>query len=147
VRAWAIKGAAGLVALGALVMMPSPHDFAAASCAAPLIQFADGRSLPLISPGETLTLTGEGFVRGCDDGSEEGFGCAPPPYEQPRKDVNLSLVRGAEEQLLETADARNDGDHLGRISWTVTIPADAEDGRATLVPDGGEPLPVRIADR
>ena len=39
-----------------------------------------------------------------------------------REEVALKLPQGGEELLLATADARNNGDDLGRISWTVTIP-------------------------
>jgi hypothetical protein len=89
-------------------------------------------------------LTGTGFVKGCDDGGDSDFGCAAPKYEQPRDDIELRLRQRGEERLLATADAQNEGDDLGRVSWSATIPADAIAGRATLVPDGGEPLTIRI---
>jgi hypothetical protein len=138
------RAAIALVAFGALVAIPLPGDYASADCAAPAIRFEDGRSHIRVAPGDSVTLTGTGFVKGCDDGGDSDFGCAAPQYEQPRDDIELELRQGGEERLLATADAENECDDLGRVSWSATIPADAIAGRATLVPDGGEPLTVQI---
>jgi hypothetical protein len=50
--------------------------------------------------------------------------------------------------FFKTADAeRGSRDDLGRVSWSFTVPDDVTPGRATLVADGGESLPIQVSDR
>jgi hypothetical protein len=59
-----IRTAVGLAALVGLVTVPLPEHFASAACAPSDIEFKDGRTQPLLVPGETVTLTDTGFVLG-----------------------------------------------------------------------------------
>lgn len=136
----------GLVTLAAVVTVPLPIHSASAACATSLLQFEDGRTSPNIARGETVTLFANGYVEGCGDGGDANFGCGSPKWEEPRRDVVLTLRQRGAGRALETADARKEGDEFGHISWTVTIPDDIEAGTATLVPDGGEPLQVQIVN-
>ena len=143
-RVYASPGAVAVLALGLLVLVPLPGDGAAADCATPLLRFADGRTDARVAPGETVTVTGAGYVEGCDDGGDPDFACAPPLHEQPSEGVELWLRQSGEQRLLGTADARNVGDDLGRVSWSFVVPADAAEGRATLLPHGGAPLAIHV---
>ena len=137
-------GAFAVLTFGLLVFVPLPGGGASASCATSLLRFEDGRTDARVAPGETVTVTGLGYVEGCDDGGDGDFGCAPPEHEQPREGIELWLRQAGEQRLLGTADARTVGDDFGRVSWSFAIPADAAVGRATLLPDGGESLAIHI---
>lgn len=136
------RAAVTLVAV--VVLVPLPVGSASADCATGILQFDDGRTQLSVVPGEVVTLTSAGYVKGCDDGGDPDVGCSAPLHEQPREDIELRLRQGGEERPLATVDAQNEGDDVGLVSWTVTIPVDAIAGRATFVPDGGQPLTVRV---
>ncbi|MSW71418.1 MAG: hypothetical protein F2829_15335 [Actinobacteria bacterium] len=136
------RAAVTLVAV--VVLVPLPVDSASADCATGVLQFDDGRTQLSVVPGEVVTLTSAGYVKGCDDGGDRDVGCSAPLHERPREDIELRLRQGGEERPLATVDAQNEGDDVGLVSWTVTIPVDAIAGRATFVPDGGQPLTVRV---
>ncbi len=124
-----------LGALLALVFVPMPQDAAVAACVAGL-QLEQELDVGMVAQGETITVVGEGYVQGCDDGGDPGVGCGAPLYERPKEDVELRLAQDANEVLLGVADAEQvDGD-FGHVRWTVTIPADAAIGRAVLKADG-----------
>lgn len=134
-----------LVALGALVALasvPMPQHAAVAACVTGL-QFDGEPDRRVVAPGETVTLSGAGYVEGCDDGGDPHMGCGAPLHERPRQDVELSLSQGSDEVVLAVADAEKVGDDFGHVSWIVTIPADVSLGRAVLSADGAE-LDIRI---
>lgn len=137
------RTALAAVLLGGFVVLPLPGDAASADCIAGVPRFEDGREPPLVTRGETFTIVGDGYVQGCDDGGDS-LGCGTPMHERPAEDVVLELHQRGETWRLATANAENDGDAVGHVSWTVTVPADAIPGRATLRADGGSALEVRI---
>lgn len=146
--------AATLTGLLGLSLAPYPSLSASASCAAPML-FIEGHQhdhQPLdLHPGEEVTVSGRGFVDGCDDVGEgsSAFGCSgEDASEKPLEDVELVALQGRSmpnRTSLATADAGSaDGDRLGWISWSFTVPASLEPGAAVLKTVGSEPLRVRI---
>ena len=76
--------------------------------------------------GTRLTVTGQNFWLRCiDSGSVDGL---PTPME-PAKNIQILLKHGDQSRLLTTVDA----DVNLRFSITVTIPANAELGKATFI--------------
>lgn len=152
-----------LASLLVLAAAPYPQPPAQASCAAPRLQLegaagteradrAEGGSRPTLRRGEQVTVSGRGFVAGCDDepdaptldcsgGDEGGAGV-------PESDIALVLLRGRatmRQTVVAEADARGAEDgELGHVTWTFTVPARHPLGRAVLKTEGSEPLPVRL---
>jgi len=93
-----------------------------------------------------VTVDGRRFIDGCDDtGGGDAFGCSTeePEPEIPVEDARLELLESAASEdglVLGEADA----DDAGRVSWTVTIPADAPLGRGVLVAAFSEGLHVVV---
>jgi hypothetical protein len=126
-----------------LALAPFPQTPASASCAAPSLKAAE-RSV--LVGGATTTIEGRGFVDGCQDsmGCSAVPGCSHCEYDDPApkplQDVALRLRQRDRTWLLGIADAN----HLGRVTWRFEVPAGVEPGPATLLPDAGESLRVRI---
>jgi len=135
-----------LVALTTATLVPYDQQPATASCAAPHLAFTDD---VVLLRGTTVEIDGTGFANGCDDvGScTATLGCTScdnGPEPTPMRDITLSLRQDGRTWPLDTADARATHDHFGRVTWAVQIPTDAARGRATLAPDQGQPVKVRI---
>lgn len=99
-----------------------------------------------LNRAETTTVSGIFFHRGCEDSFGSGPGCRssrPPDPQFPLTDVDLTLTQGDRTWELGTADAA-DRDQSYAISWTVTVPTDAEVGAAQLSAEGAT-LAVRIS--
>ena len=145
-----------LAGLLGLALVPYPGSPASASCAAPRLSVeghAQDQQRVTLRPGEEVTVTGRGFVDGCDDGGEgpTGLGCSGDDggeAEVPLEDVELVAVQGRptpEQMTLGVADAGSaEDDELGWITWTFTVPESLSPGPAVLKTEGSEPLPVRI---
>jgi hypothetical protein len=71
----------------------------------------------------------------CDEGEEE----------IPLEDVPLTLVQGDRRWELAEADAaKASANHLGWVTWSFDIPADAGAGPARLVAPGARPVRVTL---
>lgn len=130
----------------ALPVAPFPQSPASASCAAPHLENAEGL---VLERGATATIEGRAFVHGCRDSMSCGPGCSgceyDDPPERPMEDVRLRLVQQGRSWDLDVADAGTaDENHLGWVSWRFQVPAGVRPGRAKLVPDESEPVPVLI---
>ena len=130
-----------LLLLGlALVPAGSP---ASASCAGPMVDVP--RTLV---PGETVEISGDNFLDGCQDSMGCPVGCNagdceyddPPPVPTP--DVTLTLSQRGRTWDLGTVDADEDG----KVRWSFTVPADVRRGRAVLS-WGGDPEGVGVRIR
>jgi hypothetical protein len=61
------------------------------------------------------------------------------------KAVHLRLVQQGHSWNLAVADAGSaNAEELGRVSWTFELPAGVAPGRASLVPDHSQAVPVQI---
>ncbi|UMG92454.1 hypothetical protein [Nocardioides sp. TF02-7] len=133
---------AGMLAVAVVPSAPPP---ATASCAGPSLE---GVERLVLQPGASFTVEGVSFVDGCQDSMGCGVGCGacehdePPPT--PMADVRLQLVQRDRTWDLGVADAGTAGDELGRVTWTFRVPEGARPGRARLVADGMEPVPIRV---
>jgi hypothetical protein len=96
--------------------------------------------------GQSVTVRGRWFFRGCHD-TTAGGGCmgpSTPPPEQPARNVKLTLVQGARTWTLGTADA--DGPSTSYAArWNVTLPSQLQPGDATLTARGTPLLHVIVA--
>lgn len=134
------------------VALPLPGDRAAASCAAPYLRIAGTpRELrPPVRRGSTVTVTGFGFVDGCDDSrGTTTFGCFSHSEERepehPLPHLSLRVRQQGRAWALGTADAEKAAhQRLGRVTWEVRLPAALRPGRATLGADGSQPLVVLV---
>lgn len=129
--------------------VPWPTWDASASCAAPYLQMADtSAGTPVLVRGSSITVEGRAFVDGCNDGgSSDAWGCSSDEGEAevPMDDVTLRIRQGQREWELGTEDAGTaDGNRLGHVAWTTTVPVGLKPGRATLQADGSGPLHVRV---
>lgn len=140
------------VLLGVAVA-PYPQSPAHASCAAPVLQVSGSDGVPvLLRRGERVTVTGQGFVDGCDDtGGGSVLGCSGHDSRgttAPLTDVELVLVQGqpvTTQTSLATSDAGDaSGGELGHIAWSFTVSAQQPLGPAVLKTEGSEPLRVRV---
>lgn len=131
-----------------LAVLPFPQTAASAACAAPYLKIIDRL---VLEHGATATIEGRSFVDGCRDSMScsTGFGCDsctyddPPP--QPMKDVELRLAQRDRTWSLDVADAQtSDSNHLGWVTWTFDLPADAKPGSAELLPEHTYPVRIRI---
>ena len=137
-----------LVALTSATFLPfGLGGVATASCAAPSIVNADQL---VLHRGGAVEVDGAGFAGGCqDDGSCSATpgcdNCEYGPDPTPMADIHLSLRQDGRTWPLGTADAGTaDDNELGQVTWAVEIPSAVKPGRATLVPEGGQPARVRI---
>lgn len=137
-----------LAVLGGLSMVPSGG--AQASCAGPSLHARTVTTgAPRLLVGDTMTVTGERFVEGCNDqGGGSVLGCSRDAGEEvtAQRQVALQLRQGGRTWDLGTADASEGQDRFGRISWSVRIPIDAAQGPATLLA-GNAKLPVVVTGR
>ena len=90
-------------------------------------------SASTVKPGEVLTVTGADFFDGCDDTQDD-------PEAEPAKNVPVIWVQGDTQSTLASLAA--DGD--GVVAGTVTVPAQAQAGEATLSVGIAEPLEVTV---
>lgn len=130
-----------VVVLLGLALAPYPSSPASASCVGPSL---DDKHLVLTHGGEQ-TVTGQYFFNGCEDsvGCDDSPGCSscePSDPQSPRTDVGLRIAQHGRTWSLGTVDA--DADY--RTSWSFELPPDVTPGRATLLPDGAQPVEVRI---
>lgn len=147
-----------LTVLGVLLglsLSPYPAVPAVASCAAPSLSI-DGQGAGVerveLVRGEVVTVSGWGFVDGCDDSGQgtSTFGCSGDDggdAEMALTDVELFVLQGQptqEQTLGGVADAGTGERELGWVSWTFTVPETVEPGPANLKTAGSEPLRVRI---
>lgn len=145
-----------LTGLLGVAVVPYSDNPAAASCAAPSLSVEghDTDQRVRLVPGEEVTVTGRGFVEGCDDtggSSASPLGCSGDDHEEietPLTDIELVALQGQptmKETSLATADAGTaEDDDLGQITWTFVVPRTLSPGPAVLKTVGSEPLPVRI---
>ena len=135
-----------------MAVAPYPQPAANAQCAGPTLKVQGVEEpLALFHRGEQVTVTGRGFVDGCNDGGGgSAFGCSgeDEEIEVPLDDIELVLVRQKpvlHQTVLGISDAGNAKDgQLGWVTWTFTVPSDHPLGRASLVTEGSSRLPVRI---
>jgi hypothetical protein len=132
----------GFGVLVALASIPIPQQSAVAACA-PGLRIDRKLDIGMVAQGETITVVGSGYVQGCNDGGDPTPACGAPLYERPKEDIELRLSQDSDEVLLGVADATKVDDDFGRVTWTVTIPATADVGRAVLKADGAA-LRVKI---
>lgn len=131
-----------------LAVAPLPQTPASASCAAPYLELDHRQEL---ERDARVAITGQAFVDGCRDsmGCTVSLGCTSCEYDEPPetplKNVRLRLVQGDRTWGLGVVDAETAGSgHLGRVKWTFEVPAGARPGPARLLPDGAEPVLIRI---
>jgi hypothetical protein len=124
----------------AAALAPYPAAPGAASCAAPMLAVeGSAANRPDVLAGAEVTVTGRGFVGGCDDGGPARVGCGAPDHDDVKPLTGVALRLGGRE--VGVADAAGDS---GRVSWTFTVPPDLTPGPAVLEADGAEALHVRI---
>ena len=134
-----------LAALTGLALAPYPQAPAIGSCAGPYLKDAEHL---VLSRGVTTTVEGRSFVDGCQDSMSCGVGCEgceyddPPPT--PMTDLQLRLRQHGQTWKLDTADADTEDGRLGWAAWTFDLPAGVRPGRARLLPEGAQPVEVRI---
>ena len=96
-----------------------------ASCAGPQLLLPGSKAnLPVVHPGETVTVTGRYFLDTCND-TNPSLGPAPKPVA-----AHLVLRHGT--HTVRLGSVRTHGE-LGTFRTTIHIPADFPTGRATLV--------------
>lgn len=142
---------ASAILLG-LAFAPYPQPAAHAQCASPSLKVQGADESPaLLHRGDQVTVTGRGFVDGCDDtGGGSAFGCSGEDGETevPLDDIELVLVRQRpvlHQTALGVSDAGSAEDgQLGWVTWTFTVPNGHPLGRSSLVTEGSSRLPVRI---
>ncbi len=134
--AWVIATAVVAGALGLVV--PSR---ASGSCVGPALAVGSSPSASptpqrpeVIQHGQAVTVTGEGFHRGCADSYSVRPGChgssaEPDDPEAPLADVQLTLHQQSQTWVLGTANAT--GEHYS-TSWTWQLPSDVQPGPAEL---------------
>lgn len=129
---------------------PWPTWTASAGCVAPYLRIDDAREeLPIVTRGATVTVEGRAFVEGCNDtGGSSGFlGCSAQEDEPvlPHEDILLRITQGDRQWELGREDAGSaDEDQLGHVSWTITIPDGLKRGRARLVADASDSMPILV---
>jgi hypothetical protein len=138
-----------MVAGAVVVTMPAPYDGASASCVGPVLELG-GEAPPTVTPGRGLTVTGSYFVEGCNDNvGVVGGGCSAHEQQRepvsPLREVTLSIRQHGHSWRLGKADADPAPEHLGDVTWLVTLPMGLEPGRATLVTGRSGPLRVLVS--
>lgn len=133
---------APLLLLAALLFLPAPSS--TASCVGPSLTVPDQRSPANVTLGSGFDVNGQYFHNGCADVvTTDSFGCHHAnETETPMTGIVLRLRQDGHTWDLGTADAGS-GSGLGRVHWSVRVPADARVGRAVLVA-GTARLPVFI---
>lgn len=103
-----------------------------ASCAPPMVSIDAFQA----EPGDTITVTGEGWIDGCDDTGGEGGGCASGgDEEQPVSNIELRLKGPKTDQtdrMLDTGDIGETevdillgevgADDEGQFTEQITVP-------------------------
>lgn len=107
-----------------------PGGAAEPACAAPLAQVAE----PAVAPSGPLRVTAEYLVDACYD---QGEGLLAEPL------TGQAVVwrQGSEEVELAVVDAEGPS---GRVEVTVTVPADARPGAATVTVGRAAPVEVTV---
>ncbi|MBB2893557.1 hypothetical protein [Flexivirga oryzae] len=118
------------------------HGGIAASCAAPQVLLPGSKTnLPVVHPGETVTVTGRYFLDTCND-TNPSLGPAPKPVA-----AHLVLRHGTRTVRLGSVQSHGE---LGTFRTTIRIPTDFPTGRATLVsqdpPSSALKLTVKAPD-
>jgi hypothetical protein len=90
----------------------------------------------LITPGDTITVTGKDFGLGACDRS---VGCAFKGEPQPLKDIEIELRQGVDVWPLGTVDANKDS----AFRVAVLVPKNVAEGEALLTAADAE-LTVRV---
>lgn len=132
-----------------LAVLPFPQTPASASCAAPYLKVTERL---VLERGATAMIEGRSFADGCQDSmscSTGRLGCDSCEYDDPpptpMDDVELRLVQRDRTWRLGVADAETAEDnHLGWVTWTFELPANAKPGWAKLLPEQAEPVRIRI---
>ena len=135
-----------LAGLTSVTLLPSGQQAATASCAAPYITNAEHL---VLHQGSIVEVDGAAFANGCQDNGSCSvtLGCTKCDYgpePTPMVDITLSLQQNGRTGPLGSADAHTSRDGFGEVTWAVVIPTGVKPGRATLLPEGGEPTKVRI---
>lgn len=133
-----------LATLTAAMLLPFGPEQATASCVGPHLDNVDHF---MARRGTTIEIEGAGFMNGCQDtGScSTTLGCSSCDYgpkPTPMRDIRLTLQQRGRTWPLGTADATSDG--MATVTWTVKVPAGVKAGSATLVPEHGQPVKIRI---
>lgn len=116
---------AAVAAVGGCAVGEETSTGSAAACAAREV-FVDPAS---VSPGETVTVEGVGFIDGCEDNPEEVDGVeSSHTSTSPDADIPVMWMQGDSEVELARIDADSDG------QWTaeVSVPFDATSGSAEI---------------
>lgn len=96
------------------------------------------------APGDTVTVTGEGMIDGCDDhqGVDDDGTVRSFETQAPMRRVEIELVLGDEQVTLASVDA----DEQGRFVVEVTMPAElAGADSAEIAAPGTHAEPVEVA--
>jgi hypothetical protein len=137
-----------MVGLVGLVVAPFPQVPASASCTGP---YLEGAERLVLRRGVSTSVEGRSFADGCRDtmtcsgvlGCQECTYDEPP--ERPQQDIRLELRQRGQTWALATADARSAEDQrLGWVTWTFELPNAVRPGPARLVPEGAQPVEVRV---
>lgn len=135
-----------LAALTIATLLPLDQRPAAASCAGPYLTGVDDL---VLHRDARVWIDGAGFADGCQDvGSCSALpgcsSCDQGPEPTPMSDLTLTLRQHGRTWPLGTADAHATEDGVGAVTWAVEIPTAVRSGRATLVPEHGQPAKVRV---
>lgn len=135
-----------MAVLGALTSACSaggPGDVSSdGACAGPTLVVEPATA----APGDTVTVTGEGMIDGCDDhqGVDDDGTVRSFETQEPMRRVEIDLVLGDEQVTLASVDA----DEQGRFVVEVTMPAEltGADSAEIAAPDThAEPVEVAVA--
>jgi len=118
---------------------------AGASCAGPTIvsitpearpaATPSGQTRPVVlHPGEAITVTGRGFIDGCNDTPGPGCMGGGAVTQKAAHDVALVLNRSGSGTRLGQANAGDPATGYS-IEWQVTLPTDLPPGSAQLTAD------------
>lgn len=118
-------GAVAVVAVAAVGLAGCTGSGSSGSCVSPSISLSSDE----LRPGERVTVVGDAFVHGCADTSAvvDGVVVRGEP-QSPATGLAVVWGQGGRTETLATVDA----DARGQFSVAVTVPADAQEGPATL---------------
>jgi hypothetical protein len=135
-----------LVALTSVILLPSGRQAATASCATPYITNTEHL---VLHRGSIVEVEGAAFANGCQDNGScsDALGCTRCDYgpePTPMVEITLTLQQNGRSLPLGAADARAAQNDLGEVRWDAEIPTDLKIGWATLVPEHGQSVMVRV---
>ena len=129
-----------LATLLGLTLVPFPEVGASASCAGP--EFTEKRVV-LTRDGEQ-SVSAKWLHDGCDDTGSCTVGCSgsceTEDSETPMESVELRITQMGRSWSLGTVDADEDYD----ATWTFTLPAGVEPGKARLLTTTIRPMEVTV---